>query len=143
MNDVLHINEQMVIPLTESTFSASRASGPGGQHVNKAETRVQLRWNPSRSVALTETDRAQVCDRLAARLTTTGDIVLACGIHRSQRRNRQTCLDRLARLLRAALVPVQPRHKTRPTSASREKRLQQKKHRSDTKQRRRKPTGDD
>ena len=143
MDDVLTINEHLVIPLTEITFSASRASGPGGQHVNKAETRIQLRWNPSRSVALAEADRELVCDRLAARLTATGDIILACGSHRSQRRNRQACLDRLARLLRAALVPVPPRHKTRPTSGSREKRLQQKKQRSDTKQRRRKPTGDD
>jgi len=109
MDDVLTVNEHLVIPLTEITFSTSRASGPGGQHVNKAETRVQLRWNPSHSAALTEPDRVLVCGRLAARLTTTGDIILACGSHRSQRRNRQACLDRLARLLRVALVPVPPR----------------------------------
>lgn len=139
MSDGLTVNERVTIPLAEIALTASRASGPGGQHVNTADTRVQLRWNPTTSAVLTPPERALVCRRLASRLTTTGDLVLACGLYRSQRRNRQACLERLARLLRAALVPEPTRRASRPTAAAREKRLREKKRRSEAKQRRRKP----
>jgi ribosome-associated protein len=143
MVDALSIDEHLAIPLVEISLSASRASGPGGQHVNKTETRIQLRWNPARSVALNDRQRRLVLNRLAGRLTADGDLLLACGNYRSQLRNRQACLARLARLIRTALSPPPVRKPTQPSAASREKRLAQKRRRSEQKKRRRPPTEED
>jgi ribosome-associated protein len=84
-------------------------------------------------VALGEVQRQRVLAALASRLTTGGDLILACATHRSQRRNRDEVADRLAELVRRALVPPRPRKPTRPTAASRQRRLEGKKHRSDIK----------
>jgi ribosome-associated protein len=133
MSDDLIVNARVTIPAAELEFTASRASGPGGQHVNTSDTRVQLRWNVLSSVALGEVQRQRVLAALASRLTTGGDLILACATHRSQRRNRDEVADRLAELVRRALVPPRPRKPTRPTAASCQRRLEGKKHRSDIK----------
>ena len=127
MADDLIVNARVTIPAAELEFTATRASGPGGQHVNTSDTRIQLRWNAVASVALTDLQRQRVLAALASRLTTAGDLILACDTHRSQRRNRDEVASRLAVLLRAALVPPRPRRPTRPTASSRQKRLDRKK----------------
>lgn len=143
MADDLVINARVTIPAAELEFTASRASGPGGQHVNTADTRVQLRWNVVASHALGEVQRQRVMAALASRLTDGGDLLLACATHRSQRRNREEVAARLAELVRRALVPPRPRKPTRPTAASRVKRLDGKKRRSAVKRARGRPGGDE
>ena len=133
MADDLIINSRVTIPAAELSFSASRASGPGGQHVNTTDSRIQLRWNPKESAGLTEPQRDRLLRVLASRLTDAGEIILACDSNRSQRRNREEVAQRLAALIREALIPPKPRKKTRPTKASRERRLEDKRRRSNVK----------
>jgi ribosome-associated protein len=139
MTDDLVINDQLTIPAGELEITASRSSGPGGQHVNKADTRIQVRWNVTGSAVLSDAQRGRLQRNLASRLTEQGDLLLACDTHRSQRRNREEALQRLAALVREALIPPKPRKKTRPSRAAAEKRLQEKKHRGQVKRSRGKP----
>ena len=127
----------MAIPEAELTYTASRASGPGGQHVNTADTRIQLRWNLRRTAALTEEQKRRVLRVLASRLTEDGDLLLACATHRSQRRNRDEVSERLAELVRDALVPPRPRKRTRPSRAVKARRREAKRRRSQVKRSRR------
>jgi len=129
----LIINDKVQVPLSELTFTASRSSGPGGQHVNTTDSRIQVRWNVLDSAALTETEKALVQNTLASRLTEAGDLILASDTHRSQRRNREEVTQRLASLVCEALIPPKPRKKTKPTRASKEKRLDEKRKKSRTK----------
>ncbi|MBU8870893.1 MAG: aminoacyl-tRNA hydrolase [Gemmatimonadales bacterium] len=133
MSDDLVINAKVTVPAGELSFSASRSSGPGGQHVNTTDSRIQLRWNLRESVALTEVQRNRLLKFFASRLTEAGELILACDTNRSQRRNREEVVQRLAALVREALIPPKPRRKTRPTAASRERRLQDKRRRSNLK----------
>ena len=135
--DDLVVNEQVVIPGDELTVATSRASGPGGQHVNTTESRVQLRWNPATSRALNESQRARVLRVLATRLTTDDELVVACAAERSQHQNRELARARLAEMVRQALIPPKPRRKTRLPRAVKERRLRDKKRRSDRKRQRR------
>lgn len=133
MTIALVINDKVEIPLSELVYTASRSSGPGGQHVNTSDTRIQVRWNVKDSSALDETERARLLKMLASRLTEAGDLILAGDSHRSQRRNREDVTQRLATMVREALIPPKPRRKTRPTRASKEKRLDEKRQKSRTK----------
>ncbi len=141
-SDPLEVRPGVVIPAEEMEMRTSRSSGPGGQHVNTTDTRVQLRWNPAESTALDDIQKARVVAKLAARLTRDGDLVIACDTHRSQRRNRDEARERLAGLVRAALLRPRTRRRTRVPRSSREKRLQSKQRRSQVKHRRRKPEDD-
>jgi ribosome-associated protein len=129
----LVINEKVEIPLSELVYTASRSSGPGGQHVNKADTRIQLRWNVKESVALDDDERALALKVLASRLTEAGDLILASDSHRSQRRNREDVTQRLVTIVREALIPPKPRKKSKPSRAAREKRLDEKRKKAQTK----------
>ncbi|MCK9996759.1 MAG: aminoacyl-tRNA hydrolase [Candidatus Krumholzibacteria bacterium] len=129
----LVINDKVEIPLSELVYTASRSSGPGGQHVNTSDTRIQLRWNVKESVALDDAEQALVLKVLASRLTEAGDLILASDSHRSQRRNREDVTQRLATMVREALIPPKPRKKTKPSRASREKRLDEKRKKARTK----------
>lgn len=143
MADDLIINDQLTIPAQELEITASRSSGPGGQHVNKTDTRIQVRWNLIESGCLNDLQRGRLKRNLATRMTESGDLLIACDTNRSQRRNREEALQRLAALVRDALIPPKPRKKTRPSRASREKRLQEKKQRSQIKKGRGKPGDQD
>jgi ribosome-associated protein len=136
MADDLIINDQLTLPAGELEITASRSSGPGGQHVNKTDTRIQVRWNLESSASLSDIQRSRLRRNLSTRLTEAGDLLIACDTNRSQRRNREEALQRLAALLREALIPPKPRKKTRPSRAAVEKRLQEKKQRSGVKKHR-------
>jgi len=140
--DDLPITADVTIPGAELTVTVSRSSGPGGQHVNTADTRVQLRWNPGESTALSDEQRTRALHRLASRLTGDGDLLITCETHRSQHRNREEARARLAGAVRAALHRPRPRRRTRMPGAVRRKRLEQKKRRGEVKKQRRDPTRD-
>ncbi|MBI4568228.1 MAG: aminoacyl-tRNA hydrolase [Planctomycetes bacterium] len=106
----------------ELLFVASRASGPGGQNVNRRATRVEARWRPADSAALTARQKARVRAALAPRISADGVLRVVSGVHRTQARNREACVERLRRLLERALAPVTPRRPTRPSAASKQRR---------------------
>ena len=126
----LFVNGFLTIPEAELVETASRASGPGGQHVNKTSTRVTLRWNVRSTEALGPVRRARVEENLSSRVTRAGEILVHASRHRSRARNRDLARDRLAELLRGALSKKRVRKATRPTRSSREKTLALKKQRS-------------
>jgi ribosome-associated protein len=131
--EVLSINGDLFIPRAELSFRASRAGGPGGQHVNTSSTRVELVWSVDNSPSLSDAQRARIQDKLANRINAAGELLLAEGGSRSQHQNREAVVERLRDLLTEALHIPKPRRKTRPTRASKERRLQSKKHRSEVK----------
>lgn len=135
--DDLIINSRLVIPDAELSESFVRASGPGGQHVNKTSTKVELRWNIGESPALDDSTRARLLARLGARLTGDGELIVVCGDHRSQLRNRADARDRIAAIVRAALAQPKRRRKTRPSRRAVERRITAKKQRGQRKKERR------
>ena len=131
----------LVVPAGELIERFSHASGPGGQGVNTADSRVQLSLDLATTVALNEKQRERALSVLGDRLTGTL-LTITAAEHRSQRRNRAAARERLAHVLRAALTPPTPRRATKPTRASKLRRLADKKRRSEIKARRRRPDAD-
>ena len=129
------------VPAAELDEQFSRSSGPGGQGVNTADSRVQLSLDLATTTALDEIQRARVLARLAPR--TAGTVLtVAASEQRSQRQNRRAARERLAALLREAVAPEVPRRATRPTAGSRRRRLAAKRRRAELKQTRRPPRGE-
>ncbi len=137
--DDLEIGPGLVLPKGEIRFHYSRSSGPGGQNVNKVETRVQLRFALARSAVLTERQKSRITEAAGRRMTSEGDLLLSCDMHRERERNRQELYARLRRLILVALTPKKRRVKTRPTRGSNERRLREKRRRAEHKQQRRRP----
>ena len=135
--NLLAVNESLSIPRTELDVRVSRSSGAGGQHVNKTSSRVEIFWNVTGSRALSEEQRARLREKLASRLTTDGSIRVVASDMRSQSRNRELAEERLADLVRRALVIPRKRRATKPTRASKEARLDSKKRHSTKKRDRR------
>lgn len=138
----LVIDERRSIPEAELRESFARSGGPGGQAVNKQETKVELRWRPAQTEALSDADRTWLVKRLAGRLTGEGDLVVTSTRTRDQARNRDDARAKLAAIVRDALVRPKTRRATRPSRGARERRLQAKKRQGDKKRGRRAP-GDD
>jgi ribosome-associated protein len=124
------------IPLSEIELRSSRSSGPGGQHANKSETRVEAVFDVLASRALTEQQRARILERLGPRVTAVAQDA------RSQLRNRELALQRLSERLAAALERPRPRRPTRPSAGARERRLAAKRQVSERKRERRSPDGE-
>jgi len=135
--NLLAVNESLSIPRAELDVRVSRSSGAGGQHVNKTSSRVEIFWNIVGSRALSEEQRARLREKLASRLTTEGSIRVVASDMRSQSRNRELAEERLADLVRRALVIPRKRRATKPTRASKEARLDSKKRHSTKKRDRR------
>lgn len=128
----------LTVPVDEFVEQFSHASGPGGQGVNTASSRVQLSLDLATTTALDEAQRERVLERLGARLSGTV-LTITAAEHRSQRRNRTVARERLAAILRDAVQPQTPRRATRPTLGSRRRRLEAKRTRAEVKRRRRPP----
>ncbi|HFQ90977.1 MAG TPA: aminoacyl-tRNA hydrolase [Desulfobulbus sp.] len=125
------------IPMSEISFSFSRSSGSGGQHVNKVNTRVTLRFDIGSSSALTDEQKQLVRQRLAGRINRQGILLLHAEQRRSQRANREEALQRFAALLRQALHRDKVRRRTRPGRSAKERRLKAKRLRGRIKAQRR------
>ena len=132
--------EQIFIPASELVFTTTRASGPGGQFVNRTESAVQLRFDAAHSPSLPEDVRQRLLAAVATRLTAEGLLLIDVQKERSQLRNKELALEKLVKLTAKSLHPPKKRIRTKPTAASKERRLQQKKRDSEIKKNRRKPT---
>ncbi len=135
--DDLVVNSRLTIPAAELSVSVARASGPGGQHVNKTESKIELRWNPHETQVLTTVERNRLISRLGSRLTKSYDLIVVSSETRSQHRNREVARNRLAELVRAALIPPKWRIRTRPHRGAVERRIEKKKRRGQRKRDRR------
>jgi len=124
------------IPMSEIVVRASRSSGPGGQHANVTASRIEASFQVSSSDSLNPTQRKRLQERFGERVSAVSQDA------RSQARNREVALERLAQKIAEAITPPKPRRKTRPTRASKERRLKGKKKRSEVKRARRRPGGD-
>ena len=124
-NDVW-IKNGIVIPDNEIQITASRAGGPGGQHVNKASTRVTVRWNVQKTAALSDEQKARVLQKLQVRLTKDGDLIFHHSTSRSQQKNKEMALARLAHEVRKALHLPKKRIPTRIPKEAKESRLRAK-----------------
>ncbi len=127
------------IPRGELLFRATRAGGPGGQNVNKVASRVELAWDFAASAAPTPEQKARIAEKLAARLDAEGRLRVVAAENRSQLRNREAAEARLVELVAAALRVPKKRKLTRPTKASKEKRLEAKRRAAAKKRERRRP----
>jgi ribosome-associated protein len=138
----LEVSPALTIPAAELEWRFSRSSGPGGQHVNTSDSRVELSWNVADSLVLTDSQRERLLTRLGTRLNS-GVVTTAASEQRSQLRNRESAMIKLANLLTAALAPDGPSRKpTKPTRGSNRRRLAAKEQRSATKRQRQRPNDD-
>jgi ribosome-associated protein len=136
----LQVTAGVTIPESELTWRFSRSSGPGGQGVNTADSRVELVWDAAGSTALSPVQRERLLERLSGRLTG-GVLTIAASEHRAQLRNREAARDRLVAIVSEALRPPAPaRRATTPSRGAKERRLKGKQRRTDIKRLRRRPT---
>ncbi len=136
--ETIEIANGVEIPLSELSFSFTRSGGPGGQHVNRVESKVELRWDVANSPTLSELHRARLLENLRSHLTDEGEMRLTSDETRSQHRNRQILMDRFQALVSHALRPRRVRRATQPSAGQRTKRLQHKKQHGEKKSQRRK-----
>ena len=136
---MLQITPTLTIDESEIQEAFVRASGPGGQNVNKVATAVQLRFDVAHSPSLPDEVRKRLARLAGRRLSSDGVLTIEARRYRTQARNRQDALDRLADLIRRAAEPPKPRVKTAPTRASVRRRLATKRHRSQIKELRQPP----
>ena len=130
------ITMSYTIPDDELTFRATRAGGPGGQHVNKTSTKIEVLWDVGRSAALSDTQRQRIMEKLPNRIDAEGVLRVAAGARRSQLQNRAAAVARINELVREALTEPKPRKRTKVPKRAREERLAEKKRRSETKHQR-------
>lgn len=126
----ININHEISIPEREISFTTSRSGGPGGQNVNKVNTRITLWFNVDHSESLSEDQKLRIRKHLATRINKNGDLWIVSRQHRTQLANREAAVQRFAELLRGALKLVRPRKKTKPSAAAKKHRLENKRKQS-------------
>ncbi len=136
-----NIHIDLILP--ELNISTSRSSGPGGQHANKVETRVQVTFNVEQSALLSEAEKAAIKEKYANKLTKEDALMVACEDKRSQAQNKEIAIKKLVQLLNKALEKPKKRKPTQPSKAAKLERLASKKKLSDKKSLRRKISGDE
>jgi ribosome-associated protein len=139
MRDIV-VTPRLTIPSGELALAFARSGGPGGQNVNKVSSKVELRWNPTTSGALTADDRTWLLAQLGNRLTTDGTLIVTSTATRDQLKNREDAMSKLTLIVRAALERPKTRRATRPSRGAKRRRVEDKRHRSEIKRNRR---GDD
>jgi ribosome-associated protein len=135
MQDIV-VTPRVTIPGGELAIAFSRSGGPGGQNVNKVSSKVELRWNPTTSAALTADERAWLTERLRSRLTSDGTLIVTSTATRDQLKNRDDATSKLALIVRAALDRPKPRRATRPSRSAKRRRVADKRHHSEIKRNR-------
>lgn len=130
MKTGLHIKNSITIPDSELEITTSRAGGPGGQHVNKTNTKITVRWNLKNTVVLSEELKERAFKNLQAKLTSDGDLIVSSSSSRSQLQNKEAALMQLAQEIRKALQVPKKRKKTQISKSAKESRLQAKTYRS-------------
>jgi len=140
---VLDVTPEIQIPLAEFAWAYSRSSGPGGQNVNKVNSRATLRWPLTSSPTIPDSVRQRLLVRQKQRITAEGDLLIHSDRYRDQPRNVADCLDRLKAMLLEVATVAKPRRPTRPTKGSQRRRLENKQQRSVTKSLRKAPRRED
>lgn len=136
---VLAITTTLAIPLNEFSFEFARSSGPGGQNVNKVNSKAVLRWKPASSPSLPPLVRDRLLRSIASRMTREGELLITSQLTRDQGRNIADCLAKVRSLVLLALHPPKTRRTSRPTLGSQQRRVESKLRHSSTKRLRRKP----
>lgn len=142
MGDI-EVTPRLKIPADELTIGFARSGGPGGQNVNKVSSKVDLRWTPSTSRVLSDTDRAWLLTKIGGRLTTAGELIVTSDLTRDQLVNREDAEEKLAEIVRTGLVRPKPRRATKPSRGAKERRIKAKKGRGAVKSTRGKVARDD
>jgi ribosome-associated protein len=133
---MISITEDLAVPDEEVVFTTSRSGGPGGQNVNKLETRVTLRFDLAGSGVLSDEQKARLQERLATRITKDGALLVTSQKHRTQAANKEAAAERFAELIRDGLREEAPRKKTKPSRAAKARRLESKRRQSQRKRQR-------
>jgi ribosome-associated protein len=133
MKNDLFIKNGITIPEHELEITASRSGGAGGQHVNKTDTKITIRWNIKSSSALTEEQRTLILEKLQSRITEDGDLIVHNSESRSQQQNKKNALNNLAAVIRGTLHVQKKRIATKVSKALKEARLKNKAQRSEIK----------
>jgi len=139
----IHITHRIAIDERELQIDFVRASGPGGQNVNKVATAAQLRFDVANSPSLPDDVRARLLRQAATRINSEGELVIDARRFRSQERNREDAIERLVELVRKATLVPKKRRPTKPTAAAKRRRLEEKKKRGADKRLRKAPRGND
>ncbi len=129
----LVINDRVTIPASELSLSFSRSGGPGGQNVNKVSSKVDLRWNPRTSLAVSEEDREWLLQKLRSKLTGDGTLIITSTLTRDQLKNRDDATSKLTLIVRAALVRPKVRRPTKVSRGAKRRRVADKRHHAEKK----------
>ncbi|MBC7662146.1 MAG: aminoacyl-tRNA hydrolase [Chitinophagaceae bacterium] len=135
---MLKVTDRIQIPWEELDISYARSSGPGGQNVNKRETKAVISWNPRESPSLPLEVKVRFLERYSGRISEDGHMVIASDEHRSQDMNLKTCFEKLQKMILTVAIPPKIRRPTKPTKGSKTRRLSAKKQNADTKRMRQK-----
>lgn len=136
---MLIVTKSIQIPLNEFEFTFARSSGPGGQNVNKVNSKALLRWNPSNSAGMLDDVKGRFFARYENQLTLEGELLITSDRFRDQVKNKEDCLNKLREMILLIAVPPKPRKKTKPSRSAKKKRFESKKKHGEKKQGRQKP----